>query len=74
MTDNKEVKKVEENMDNNNETHSEKLHGDVGIYTGVVIHYFKVQNQFLHPHVPNFRTNEMFKISECISAKHNKER
>ena len=37
MTNNKEVKKVEENIDNNNETHSEKLHGDVGIYTGVVI-------------------------------------
>ena len=39
-----------------------------------VRHYFKVQDQFLHPHVPKFRTNEMFKVSKCISAKHNKDR
>ena len=36
MTDNKEMKKVEKNMDNDNETHSEKLHGDVGTTTPVV--------------------------------------
>ena len=36
MTDNREVRKVDENMDNDNETHSEKVNGDVGTTTPVV--------------------------------------